>query len=661
MTGRLDEIRDALDNPAEAPDMAAPGDTAPETGNGSGPDNRPFPPDCPIVPLGTQSTLSGAQTCYYLNWNGQIVGLEAGNRHGKNGLIHLFGPAADWLWVNFPQWSKPVYEGRGAARVLVKPSEIVGFDQAEASEALIKECVRRGIFDPAGKVRGAGAHRQRGGGLVLHCGDALLASRHYATTGELRDWRWHQPGMFEGFVYTAASPIPRPWHDQAHPSAAQRLQTGLLGSWNFKRPLLDQRLLLGAIGASLIGGALHWRPNIWITGARGTGKSTLNGEHGVLDQLLGEGQFRTGNASAAAIRQSLQNSTVPVFFDEIEASADNRRVTEVIELARIASSGGKMHRGGQDHAAHEFTLRSCFWFSSINIPPLEPQDRSRLTILELKPLPKGAAPPQLDKWNLPRLGRELLQLMIEGWPRLEETRNRFQAALAASGHDARACDQIGTLLACAEVLTSSELPDDEEIDLWVQRCRPDRMQEISDETPDHVECLYRLLTSAVQARGGDEREALSSWIGAAVAYQAALPIGGADEAKAGDEKADRRLQNMGLKLVNARWIPGKDGKPGRWGSQKYDHHEPGFLAIANRHQELQRFYKETKWQGGVWKQSLGRFPGAIEGVDVKFGHAKDRAVLVPLHLVLDEDELPAESQADAWRAWWEAHENGAGA
>ena len=59
-----------------------------------------------------------------------------------------------------------------------------------------------------------------------------------------------------------------------------------------------------------------------------------------------------------------------------------------------------MHRGGQDHTAHEFTLASCFQFSSISIPPLEPQDRRRLGILELRPFPVGAIAPDLAKFKL---------------------------------------------------------------------------------------------------------------------------------------------------------------------------------------------------------------------------------------------------------------------
>lgn len=669
-----DPLTEALENPVPAPALAAPGDAIGEHGRGSY--ERPaFPPDCPVRALGISSDISGSQKCYYLDVNGQLVGLEAGNRHGKNSLIALFGTASDWIESNYPQWSAPVYEGRGAARQLVKPSEIVGFDQAEASRALIEECARRGIFDPTGRMRGRGAHGLAQGGLVLHLGDKLLASRS-RVDGSLRDWTYHDTGLHEGFVYPTAAALPRPHHEAAPSRAAEKL-LALLNTWQFKRGLLDVRLVLGAIGASMIGGALRWRPNVWITGGAGTGKSTLNGEDGVLDHLFGNACLRTGNASAAAIRQTLKNATVPVFFDEIEADADNRRSREVIELARVSSSGATMHRGGQDHQAHEFTLKSCFWFSSINIPPIEPQDRSRLAILELKPLPGDAEPIDPARMRikgvgtLADMGRMLQRRMIEGWHRLPETIALFHKTLSAAGHSRRACDQFGTLLACADLLLNDELPDDEELAHWAELAAPRRMAEVSEATSDHAACLGHILTSQVQARGGDEREQLGEWIGRAM-HMAWSPLLAAIKAQElglpENDRSDARLQQVGLKLVNANWKAeersnsGELVKPGRWGACQFHAAEPGFLAVAGSHRALDALFQGTKWQGGVWKQSLARFPGALEGAKVKYGRGVSlRAVLVPLHYLFDDEaDLPEPSRQAAAEAWVASQMQGGG-
>jgi len=654
------KIRDALDHPEPAPVLAQPGDAGAETKQYERP---PFPSGCPIRPLGISSNLDGSQKCYYLDINRQLVGLEAGNRHGKNSLYALFGEQSDWLEAEYPQWSKPIYEGRGKDRELIKASEIVGFDQSDASRALIEECTRRGIFTAAGKMRGTGAHRQRDGGLVVHFGDKMIVSEH-RVDGSFRGWKWIDPGLHEGHVYPGGAVLPRPAIEESGVAPGIELLQ-LVGTWNWKRSLLDKILFLGGVGASLIGGALIWRPNLWVTGGKGTGKSTLNGKNGVLHQLLGDGMFRTGNASAAAIRQSLMNSTVPVLFDEIEASADNRRVKEVIELARIASSGDTIHRGGQDHKAAEFTLQSCFWFSSINIPPLEPQDRSRMGILELRPFAPGAVAPDLASHHLPQMGRALLRRMIDAWPVLDAVKRAYHVALAAKGHDNRACDQFGTLLACAHVLlndvslSAGELPHDELVIAWVDRCAPERMAEISEATPDHTACMIHLTTAQVQARGGDERVQLSTWIGDAVAsktdplFDAGVP----GEQPGTADRAGERLQQYGLKLVNAVYHPeerdraDKVTKAARWGTSSFETNRPIFLAVAGQHQALAKLFEGRTWQNGVWRQSLERTPGSIDGAKVKFGRASLTAVLVPLSEVLDESELPEASRPEAREAW----------
>lgn len=640
-TTGMDVIAEALDNPAPAPSFAAPGDVGPDSAR-DGYERPTLDAGCPVKPLGIRSDISGSQTCYYLDTNGQLVGLEAGNRHGKNSLIALFGPKSDWLESHYPQWSKPVteYDRSTKTHTIIKPSQIIGFDQAEASRALIEECMRRGIFDPTGKMRGRGAHQTREGGLVLHYGDKILATQH-RTDGSIKGWQWLEPGRHDGFVYPRGPSMPRPLAEDASTKPAIKLNR-LVSSWNWKRPLLDPRLLLGWIGAAMVGGALPWRPNIWITGARGTGKSTLNGEDGVLDRIFGDGLMKTGNASAAAIRQTLKNSTIPVVFDEIEASADNRRVTEVVELARVSSSGAKIYRGGQDHQAQEFTLRSCFQFSSINIPPMEPQDRSRLGILELKPFAPGSIPPDLEDYHLPLLGKHLMRRMIDGWSRFRATLKRYQRALASAGHDNRACDQFGTLLACADLLINDDLPDDEELAHWVGLCDRHQMVEIADATSDNRACMDHILTSLAQARGGDEREALATWIGRAVS------------AAANPDSMDRsaeRLQQIGLKVVNARYHPAADGKPARWGAAEYMPGEPGYLAVAGHGQGLSAIFAGTKWQGGVWRQSLARTEGCIEPVKIKFGKSSLTGVLVPLAAVLDESELPKASLPAAVAEW----------
>lgn len=663
-----DPVLDALQNPVDAPRLAEAGDPGPMLGDDDGgarSERPPFPLGGPVKCLGIQSDMSGSIKCYYLDGLGQIVGLDANNRHGKNAMIALYGSGSDFLEASWPQWSKPKkeYDRSSKQWVEVEKARIIGFDQAEASRSHIEECTRRGIFDPTGKLRGRGAHRTDKGHLVLHLGDALMLPKERAN-GAVSGYHYADPGAHGGYVYPAFAPSMRPHHEEVGIDAGQRVLQQLQ-TWNYKRPLLDPMLLLGALVASQLGGFLAWRPVMWIVGPRGTGKSTLDGEpsanEGFIGHLLGPGRMNTANASEAAIRQTLKNSTVPVFIDELEPDAPKEKIDALIALARVAAGGAKGHRGGQDQQAHEFTLRSPFWFSSILQPPLQAQDRSRIVTVELKKLRSDLKKPDFFKMNAAALGAKLLRRVIDQAERLDETIAAYAEALQKRGLDARGQNVYGTLLACADIALYDELPDDELVNEWALRCDPASLTDIGDAGSEERSCLDHLLTSPVQARGGDERVTLGSWVGDAIR----------DAVDNEDGSATRRLQQLGLKLVNAKLLDMVEGPDGervpRWGTQNYVPHQPGYLAIAWKHRGLDPLFQDTKWRGGVWKQALGRTEiewtagegeqiqrgaiGAIDGVKVKFDRISANAVLVPLCAVIDAEELPASSAAATVAEW----------
>ncbi len=615
-------IAAALDAPMDAPDLAKPGDQAPMGGRDEDDElDRPrVPADCPVKALGVGTD---GQTCWYLNNLGQLVPLGPRD-HGKNNLHVLFSPRTHLLAKYWPRWSAPVYEGRGNARVMVKPSEIVGFAQDDASEALISACGAAGIFDARGRVRGRGAHQGNGRTLILHLGDKILEAQRTAT-GKPKASVYHDPGLIGRFVYPAGEPSPRPWHQPVKEDVGEDLFS-LLSTWNWQRPLLDPMLALGWAGQAFICGAQDWRSHLFLTGGRGTGKSSLNGKRGLFDRLLGKGVLRTGNASEAAVRQTLGTQTVPVIFDEFEPNEFNAsKLKSVIELARVASSGDEMHRGGQDHKAHEFVLQSAFMFSAILKPKMEPQDQSRFAVLELKPLPDDARPLDLDAAKLPELGQKLMRRMVDGWHRYGETYAAYRSALAAVGHDARAQDTFGSLLACADLALYDHVPDPDLLSHWATQCDPDGLAEIADGTTEHGACLKFLTTTSVQARGGEDRETLGSWIGKAMRDVDELD-GEHDDRK----KYKRRLQEQGLKVVNAKALePDDKGRP-RWGANDYSPGLPGFLAISISHRALTDIFRDSKWRDGGWTQALGRAEGAIARVKTKFGFSAEWAVLVPL-------------------------------
>jgi hypothetical protein len=234
---------------------------------------------------------------------------------------------------------------------------------------------------------------------------------------------------------------------------------------------------------------------------------------------------------------------LPVLFDELEANRGQPPGKAVINLARLASSGGDAHRGGQDHEGHAFKAKTCFLFSSILLPPLLQQDRNRMAILELEKIPKDADPVELDAGKLRQLGRQFRRRLIDQWPRLEALLAKYRTALAGVGHGGRSQDQFGALLAVADVLLYDTV-DEVFIDEAAGWVAADTLAEKSMELADEEEAVNYLASTVLKGRGGDELEPVSRHILAAL-----QPDG---------DRARDRLETYGLRIVQVK--RDEDGK-----------------------------------------------------------------------------------------------------
>jgi hypothetical protein len=538
----------------------------------------PFlPPGCPVEPLGMLG-----QTFYYLDERKQLIGLDP-SKHGKGYVIALFGRQSRLVHEFWPRYSDKT--GKDGKPI------VTGWKSEIAAEMLMGACAMCDLFDPQGKVRGTGAHRDDDGELVLHCGDEIYITGVHPG--------YVKPGKIGRYVYPAGQSRPRP-DPQVQDSSAAEFLLMKLHAWNWQRPVVDPMLLLGWVGCAILGGALDWRPHAWITGGTATGKSTLQK---LIRAIFDSAALTTGNATEAGLRQLLKQQTLPVLFDELEAAEDNRKSTAVVELARVASSGDQVLKGGQNHEGAEFTVRSCFLFSSINIPPMPVQDKNRMAILELEQIEPGKAAPTIDLEELHLLGRRLRRRLVDQWHRIDELVERYKTALGAKGHSGRSGDQFGTLLAIADVLLYDvadrqdvldrvdELTDpDVRIAEWAHRLKADTLEEKSTEIPDEDEAVLRLATSFLQGRGGDEPRPIARHIREAL-----------DPNK---EEAQARLENFGLRIVEIRW--NESGEPGGHKPSPGKDPEELYLAVANNHVALAKIFSETRWSNGTWAQSFKR-------------------------------------------------------
>lgn len=533
--------------------------------------------NCPVRPLGH----SGA-VYYYLSPCGELRKLTHRD-HAATGILSLFDGDMAWLEKNFPRFDR---EG-----------EVAGYKREKAAAWLMKACAGSGLFDLEKVLRGPGAWRDEAGGLILHCGDRI----------RLPGGEWQAAGCYlDGHIYPASAPEPRP-APIAAPAAEVAGLLELLKTWNWRDPETDPRLFLGWIGAAMLAGALRWRPHIWVTGDRGSGKSTLEQ---LTDSLLGSAVYRASDPSAAGIRQGLGGAARPVLLDEIEVPADGTlgRAREVVNLARLGSTDGQgaVVRGSADGKAQAYHIRACFYFSSILTVPLLPQDLTRICVLNLDPLQRieGAAAAMregLKRYG--RLGPALRARMVNGWERLQDALIVYDAALQELGHGARQADQIGALLACADVLMSDAPADSDSAAQVVAAFRPGEVLDREDDA-DHVQCVMHLLSRGADAWNSGRRRTIGELI---------------NEARESPD-ASRALRAYGLAIQK-----GGDGRRA--------------LAIATNHDSLREIFAGTRWAHGVWSQSLARVPGAEKMRKVvNFGGARSRAIAIGLEWVAESSE-----------------------
>lgn len=633
--GGLGAVRDMIDGAEIVPIGRGAGDDAPRKPRAPRPDtpdqgggdrlrevvarNR-LPDNCPVTPLGTSGGIY-----FYLDELRQIRELKP-KEHEKKNLESLFGRRSDLCETLWPRFHAKATDANGDPL-------INGWKPEEAGRQLMAACADRGIWRSQGRVRGAGAHRGDYGELILHCGDKIFL-----------DGAYREPGLVGDYVYPAAERTPRFSAAGAGSDAGERL-ISLLSTWRWARKGegaeygVDPMLLLGWIAAAMVCGALEWRPAAWLTGGRGTGKSYLQK---LIKMLFGRrGLLQAQNATEAYLRQIIGLSTLPIALDELEAQADNRKVQSIIELARIASSGGTIGRGGQDHNPHDFTASSAFIFSSILTPPLAPQDRSRMAMLEMEEFEEGDKPPILDPEEMAALGLAIRRRMVDGWERLPETIDAYKTWLGAYGHDARMQDQFGTLLACADLCLFDHLSPDVYMQRWAERLDARHLAEKAEDESEGELAARHIAGSQLQAVGGAEPLTIALFM------LKGLGTGAGIEADSAADKARQRLEMTGMKLVSS-WLVQEGGEAKRriGPPVKGVAGRDLYVAVANRHQALDQIFSRpepTRWRGGVWSQALRRLKGAIAKHNVKIGGRNEWCVLVPLEVFvsLESDDAGA--------------------
>jgi Predicted ATPase len=657
MTGSpVDDIGAIVDGAQDAPDLREPD----RRSRGDSMEMVELPPDCPVQPLGHLS-----DKLYFLDYRGQLRTMGSEFRKGE--LMLLFGTEMLWLDDSFPQWKNIGGNSDKNPPQMVKD----GFNQTKVQRALIHESARRGLFDPAGKVRGRGSHRGANGEIILHCGDAILIGGRKNARGQAAKTIWSDPGLIGPHIFPTAPGLPRP--GKGAEVDAGRGVLRILAGWNWKdgrtvsldangkdRVSLDALLVLGWLGCAKLCGAIGWRPHMWLVGPSGAGKSTLQG---LISRLLVEWALESQDPSEAWISQSLMDQRLPVLYDEPEPSEDGGGfVKKIIALARLASSGAKKGRGSSDHKAVDFVAYSCFLFSSIMHHELEQQDRNRMAILTLSKFPPNTAAIDVGgieaimekKWGLKGtlndVGLALTRRLVDQWPRYPATLAAYQAELLRHRVDPRGQNTYGEILALADLMLFDSAPivqldmgDPNEPDPEATtRCRRfvealGPMLSIAEAEAESTSerCLGRLTQFRLSAAAGKHQETVARWI-----ERAFIEI--CKEGQGGREARDK-LRTHGMQLMYATRKVEKaadGGETVKWGAiaaLRDNAEEVMYLAVANKNSEaLRQIFAGTTWKNGEWPQALRMIEGSVPGnVKVRYDGPGIWSTLVPLSEIVD--------------------------
>jgi hypothetical protein len=552
-------------------------------GPGGGGDGGHLPPrqaggdprkDCPLTPLGH------AQGRYHvLNAAGEYRIVTARALESRAELAALMGGRVGWVFAHFPKFSDAKREAA-----------------SEAGEAIMQWCHEAGLWDDRIEVRGPGIWPSDDGAPLLHLGDRVVIN------GESR-----AAGFIEGeALYVAHAALRRPAHLPAD-VAAGRAIIGDLGLWTW-RIEGAATLLLGWLATAYLGGAIRWRPNIFLTGGAGTGKTTL---FRLLRAALPLHGY-TNDSTRAGLVDALNGKPRPTLIDEAE---DPDAVPRLVALMRTAAGedGTRGLRGTPEGGGRSFAVLGSVVMAAVRVPDMPPQDASRFSVLELQGGDGDQSAAMRAAVERARgLGPALWARMLarfDAWRRANEA---FRAALIEGGSRPREADHLGALLAGWWVLTEdSEVGPAQAkagvagIAAFVQTAA----DVASDDGPQR--CLQHLVTAIVFV-GDNRRRALGELV-----------------ADAFNHDPEVQKQKTAARLDLARLGIGVRDEEG------------GIVWFGNRAAGVAYLFRDTPWDAGGWRAELLRLPAtSASGRSIRIGGRgtySGHAVGLAARLLLDGD------------------------
>lgn len=427
----------------------------------------------------------------------------------KNTLMHL-APLEFWK-ENFP--SRKTDEG---------------FSLSAAADFLMRQCEAIGRYDPF-LVRGVGVW------------PSLMDGKPVTNTGSMvyhEGKKYSLPGAFEAghgrFVRSKEigdMHVAPPMDDAMAIQIANYFKTEVL--WDKK---CDAYLMAGWVAIAPIASYLKFRPHLWITAARGAGKSAIM--EMIMQPLFSNyASFIGAGSTESAIRQELKRDATPVIYDEAENGMTrgvNRtdvmlRMKSILQLARLSAtaSGVRIIKGSSTGDIQEYSCQSAMAFLSI-LPSLEDSaDIQRFIVVEPskrnsangRVLSEAAKAFSQRLTKTPNLTLRFLRRQIEMMPLIEKAMDCFQKEFSDRKMPSRYGQLYGTVLAGLLSLETpmsamNSLPNWESGGFYAKIVNEIGL--IADTAEDYEEdetnnFIENFLSMGIRVDGGHEESVMSLW------------------------------------------------------------------------------------------------------------------------------------------------------
>ena len=500
----------------------------------------------------------------------KILITEPSSRLLTEGALFNMAPRSFWM-SRYPKF---------------RDGQVIGVDSKTAGDVLMQACRRRGGFDPSW-VRGRGVYLDANRNVVVNWGQTVPNDAKY--------------------IYVCHLPLEVTVDPTISADPHKILEFFKLFNWEAPSAAY---LLLGWTVTAVICGVLDWRPHVFISGAKNTGKTTL--VRALRKLLESVAIVLDGQSTEAGIRQKVGPDSRPVILDEFESDQNVGRMKQVTKLVRSASSADYViARGTPEGRALEFCIRSSFLLAAINPFTVTAADRSRIVILPLtrhaNDKSVAARISQMDD-SFEGLSGSWCNLVIANIPAILKSIRTVNRVFppCESRHALNMSILLGAAWAC---LHESEITEAEAEDLIDEhRALINELAEAHDED-DSVDCLNALLEYRIG--GMTEDRILGQALSDLKAYKTIKKRTLDDDAHT--HRLEAVIQNYGL-----RWT------------------DDGFL-VANSHRGTAEVYRGTLWEAGGWVSALPRLPGARKEKQKRFsGKQRSLCNWIPADLIPDD-------------------------